>query len=76
MTRCPCAIIFRYWKEGQLFQLSADCVSVEQAHETALLTSKKCLKQGLEWVAELLPNLAEPIVLGSPFGLKHRRDLF
>ena len=73
---CVCAIVFRYWRDGRLNQLKADCSSISGAKNVADLTSKECRAKGLEGLAEILPYLGEPIVSGSWFGLEHRRDLF
>lgn len=74
---CVCAVVFRYWKGGKLHQLQADCGSISGARNVAQSTAKKCAEQGLEWLAELFPRLADPIVIGSQFGLQHhRKDLF
>jgi hypothetical protein len=73
---CPCAIVFRYWRNGRLNQLKADCSSIAGAKNVADLTAKECRAKGLDWLAEILPYLGEPIVSGSRFGLEHRRDLF
>lgn len=72
---CPCAVNFRYWRDGRLHQLQADCGSILAAQRVVESTASRCAASGLEWLGELFPRLASPIVTGTKFGLAHHRGL-
>jgi hypothetical protein len=76
MNRSRCVIIFRYWRNGKLFQLQADVKSTAVGIKVAHDTSKKCEVEKVEWLAEVLPLFGEPIVTGTRFGLQHHKSLF
>lgn len=67
---------FRYWKaNGKLVQLQAESNDINRVNARVTGIIQDCQQRGWDYLAEIFPRLADPIVYGSRMGLRHRREL-
>ena len=67
---------FRYWKSnGKLVQLQAESNDIDRVNARVTGIIQDCQQRGWDYLAEIFPRLADPIVYGSRRGLAHRREL-
>lgn len=71
---------FRYWHQDKagkprLWQKQLNLNSLETARAKAQEWAKICAQSNVDWLVEIFPRLASPIVAGTKFGLSHHREL-
>lgn len=67
---------FRYWIGGKLRQLQGGYPTLGLAKARVAHTAQVCRDKGYDWLGEILPRLASPIVTGSTAGMAHHREIF
>ena len=66
---------FRYWVDGAMRQVQADTPVFGIALAKVQAGEKACREHGYDYLAEIFPRLAAPIVTGTPKGLDHLKGL-